>query len=261
MQAAGTKKWLIACDESGVHGSPHYGFGSIWMSWQRRGDFHREYYELAAKHGFEGECKWSRASRLFLPFYVELIAYFFQRRWLTFHCFVARKEMVRKAEFHNNSWDLARRKHYTMLITKKIQLALNRFPDRQQEFRVYVDRIASSYGKADEAMEVISTNVLNEKFRQIAPVTSVVTRDSKDTPAIQLCDLLLGAVMETWQQKATSSTKTTIRSEIAHHLGWVDLDSDTRPTERKFNVWYFHDKDRESRKVQTRPVKLLYPYP
>jgi hypothetical protein len=231
------------------------------MSWQRRGDFHRDYYSMAAKHGFQAECKWSRASRQFLPFYQELISYFFQKRWLTFHCFIARKQMVRKEEFHNNSWDLARRKHYTMLITQKIQLALDRFPSRKQEFRVYVDRIASSYGKADEAMEVISNNVLNEEFRRVSPVTSVMTRDSKDTPTIQLCDLLLGAVMETWQQKVTSSTKHAIRSEIAQHLGWTDLDSDTRPNERKFNIWYFFDADRESRRVRTRNVKLLYPYP
>ncbi len=28
--------WHVACDESGVDGQPFYGFGSLWMSYQRR---------------------------------------------------------------------------------------------------------------------------------------------------------------------------------------------------------------------------------
>lgn len=262
MTNTGVRRWLIACDESGVHGSTHYGFGSLWMKWQRRGDFYRDYYDIAKTHRFKDECKWSQAQqRQYLPFYEELISYFFERKWLAFHCLVVRREMVRKEEYHKNDWDLARRKHYTMLLATKIRKALRRFPTREHEFRVYVDPIPSRYGKADEAMEVITNNILNQEFRKVSPVTSVMTRDSKDTPPIQLCDLLLGAVMETWQQKATNTTKTAVRLSIAHHLGWADLDSDTMPSERKFNVWYFFDPVREARRVATRRVNLLYPYP
>jgi len=168
--------------------------------------------------------------------------------------------MVRKQEFHSNDWDLARRKHYTMLLATKMRKAIQRYPNRNHEFRVYVDRIASRYGKADEAMEVITNNILNQRFRNLSPVTSVVTRDSKETPAIQLCDLLLGAVMENWQQRATNTTKTAITKRIADHLGWVDLDSDTMPSERKFNIWYFFDPMREVRRVNTKKVSLKYPY-
>jgi hypothetical protein len=184
MEQLGVRRWLVSCDESGIHGSPHYGFGSLWMQWQRRGDFLRDFRELTEKHRFKQECKWSHASaKRYLPFYTDLISYFFQRRWLVFHCLVVRKQVVEKAEYHQNSWDLARRKHYTMLLTQKMKRALGRFPNREHEFRIYVDAIASSYGKADEAMEVISNNVLNQDFQSSSPVTSVVTRHSHDTPA------------------------------------------------------------------------------
>jgi hypothetical protein len=260
--APGIRSWLIACDESGVHGSPHYGFGTLWMKWQRRGDFFKDVREMKERHRFQGECKWSAASSNGdLPFYQELISYFFHRKWLVFHCLVVRREVVRKAEFHDNDWDLARRKHFTMLLTNKMKKALVRFPDREHEFQIYVDRIASRYAKADEAVCVISNNVLNEKFRGRSPVKSVTTRDSQDTPAIQLCDLLLGAVMETWQRKASSPTKRAVRKIIAEHLGWDDLDADTFVDERKFNIWYFHDPPREERRVETRPVRLKYTYP
>jgi hypothetical protein len=261
MSDAGVRRWLISCDESGIHGSPHYGFGSLWMSWQRRGDFWREFAEIAEKHQFKQECKWSHASaKRFLPYHNELISYFFQRRWLVFHGLVVRKEVVEKTVYHK-SWDEARQKHYTMLLCNKMKRALRRFPKRQHEFRIYVDKIPSSYSKADEAMEVISHNILNEEFRNLSPVTSVRTRDSHDTPPIQLCDLLLGAVMETWHKQTSNPTKLSIRDEIARHLGWHKLDSDTRKEERKFNIWYFHDPIREQRKVMTRDVELLYPFP
>lgn len=258
----GIRRWLIACDESGIHRTIHYGFGSLWMKWQRRGDFARDFQSLAKRYKFEDECKWSTASRrYFLPFYEDLIDYFFKHPWLVFHCVIVSKKTALADLYHKNDWDLARRKHFTMLLTNKMRKALTRFPDRQHEFRVWCDPIASRYKKADEELEVISNNILNQRFRTMNPVTSVVTRDSKDTPAIQLCDLLLGAVMETWQQKATNSTKVAIRRCIASYLGWPALDSDTKPEERKFNIWYFLDTTREERRVRTRKVVLRYPYP
>lgn len=261
MENPGVRSWLIACDESGVHGSAHYGFGSLWLKWQRRGDFFEDFRALKERHGFRDECKWNSVhSQRNLPFYEDLLDYFFQRKWLAFHCLVVRKEIVRKEQFHQNSWDLARRKHFTMLLTNKMRRSMDKHPQREHEFRVYVDPIASQYKKADEAIEVISNRVLNQRFRSKDPVRSVITRDSKETPSIQICDLLLGAVMETWQRKATNTTKLKVRSKIAEYLGWQEIDADTFNTEKKFNIWYFFDPPNETRRVTTRPVRLKYPY-
>ena len=89
----------------------------------------------------------------------------------------------------------------------------------------------------------------------------VLTHDSHDTPSIMLCDVLLGAVMDAWQQKAESRAKLDLAKWIARHLGWEDLHSDTQVHERKFNVWVFYDPTRGPRKVATRPVRLLNPIP
>ncbi|MCD3180328.1 DUF3800 domain-containing protein, partial [Salmonella enterica subsp. enterica serovar Enteritidis] len=42
--------WHVACDESGIDGQRFYGFGSLWMKYQRRGDFARIVRELREKH-------------------------------------------------------------------------------------------------------------------------------------------------------------------------------------------------------------------
>ena len=33
----GVRRWLISYDETGLHGVRCYGFGILWMAWQRRG--------------------------------------------------------------------------------------------------------------------------------------------------------------------------------------------------------------------------------
>lgn len=253
--------WLISCDESGVGGARYYGFGSLWMKWQRRGDFCRDFRERCQQHRYQGECKWNKANnRRYLGFFTDLIDYFFRRPWLAFHCVVFRKAIVDKT-LHAGDYDLARRKHFTMLVATKVAACMQAHADSENTFRVWVDPIASRYAKADEAVAVISNNVLAQALESVRPVESVKTHDSKKTPAIQLCDLLLGAVMEAWQQRSVSACKADLQELIASHLGWNDLKADTYPSERKFNVWYFHDPTQGPREVRTRHVDLKYPLP
>jgi hypothetical protein len=47
--------------------------------------------------------------------------------------------------------------------------------------------------------------------------------------------------MEAWQGNVQRPEKKEVASWVANHLGWEDLRADTRPTERKFNIWYFVD--------------------
>jgi hypothetical protein len=256
----GVLRWLISCDESGTGGAPFYGFGTLWMGWQRRGEFAAMVQQLREKHGYTYEIKWKKVSARYLPFYRELVEKFFQTNWLHFHCFVVRQADVR-LEFHDRDWDLARRKHFTMLLTNKIRRCLEKHGDRDQTFRIWVDPIASRYQKADEAVEVIANNVLKKVFGRIRPVDKVLTRSSHETPSIQLCDVLLGAVMEGWQRKADADAKQELRRWIAHHLSWEDLGAkDTFPTEVKFNIWYFHDLEtKHIRDTLSQPVLLKYP--
>src|SRR4051812_20840707 len=90
----GKVRWLISCDESGTHGVNYYGFGTLWMKWQRRGDFARDFRELCEKHNYIGECKWTKAnSSRNHNFYEDLIAYFFKKQWLVFHCLIVQKSV------------------------------------------------------------------------------------------------------------------------------------------------------------------------
>jgi hypothetical protein len=259
--APGTKRWLISCDESGVNGTRYYGFGSLWMAWQRRGDFASLIQSICDDHGYTHEVKWTKVKSQTRELFTDLVEAFFREPWLSFHCVLVEKAVVKK-HLHAGGFDEARRKHLTMLLKNKIQICMKAHPGRSQTFRVWTDPIPSRYEKAHEAIEVIANHALRKAFGGTSrPVDSVLVRDSKTTPSIQLCDLLLGAVASAWEGDAFAEAKVDLQHWIAYHLGWPDLKGDTRPGERKFNIWVFHDLGAGARKARTRDVSLVFPLP
>jgi len=45
----GHRNYLVYCDESGIDGQVYYGFGSLWLPWERRGDLVGFVNELMAE--------------------------------------------------------------------------------------------------------------------------------------------------------------------------------------------------------------------
>ncbi len=255
---SGVLRWLVSCDESGVHGSPCYGFGTLWMRWQRRGDILQLIRTLRTSHRYRDEIKWNHVKRNSLAFYKQLVEEFFKAPWLGFHCLVVRRSVV-KRELHA-SWDEARQKHFGMLLRTKISGCIKTHAPREQTVRVYLDPLHSSYSKASEVLEKITQATLRRSHSNVQ-VEGAFERDSKDTPTIQLCDVLLGAVMSEWDREPASGAKGELRRFVAAHLGWENLRADTLPRERKFNIWMFHDPEQGVRAAKTRDVTLRYALP
>jgi hypothetical protein len=253
----GTLRWWISCDESGMHGGRFYGFGSLWMRYQRRGEFNAMVDAVRARHGYEHEFKWTRITPASRAAYADLVEQFFQTPWLAFHCIVFPKAIVRR-ELHRSEQEMFQ-KHFTLLLTHKIRRCHQAHQDRRQTFRVWVDPLPNSYAKASEVVHKITKSVLLPVFKDSSTVHAVNVKDSKSAPSIQLSDVLLGAVMSEWEGKATAAPKLAVRAAVASHLGWKDLRADTDQGERKFNVWMFHDPTRGVRTATRRPVTLLYP--
>ena len=44
------RHYLVYCDESGVHGTRLTGFGTLWMTYERRGDFQKLLQDLHLKY-------------------------------------------------------------------------------------------------------------------------------------------------------------------------------------------------------------------
>lgn len=250
----------VFIDDASIDGkTSHFGFGTLWVPWRRRGDFSAGIKALREKHGYTSEIKWQKVKRLSIAFYRDLVDWFFRTKWLAFHCIVVPRADL-KMELHNNRIEVARMKAVTVLLSKKIEHVLRVNPEVDAEIRVYVDPLPASYPKADEAMQIIANHVVKASSGRENAVAELRTRDSKTDPGIQLCDLLLGAVVDAFTQRSSSQEKQELRSLVASMLGWKDLRADTFPTERKFNIWFLWDCA-GPRPLDTRPVRLRYPIP
>lgn len=239
--AKGVKRWWFSCDESGTGGQRYYGFGMLVMPEQRRGDFskliksaiHDERYNATR------EFKWNRINPLAQPFYLRLVDDFFDTPWLSFHCIVFDTTLVNVPPY-NGDRDLQLRIRLHQFLTNKIHRCLSLYPQQEHTFRIWIDPIPSWYHKAEEALHIIANNALH-KVRGVKPIDKVIRRDSKKSPSIELCDLLLGATLSAWEQKVSAAHKIAVRARIAQRLGWPDLRHDTWPTQKKFNVWLFQN--------------------
>lgn len=250
------KNFAIYCDETGMGGGhQYYGFGSLWIPWERRGDLAAILRERRERH-FDRELKWGGVNGRTLEMYRELIDEFFRRRWMMFHCLLVPRATVDPGKHRDR--EEAMRKHYTLLLTNKIRtFALGR-SDRR--YRIRVDRLdCFGYQKSHEAIEAVGNNVLNKRMRERL-IEDVLAVDSKETAGVQLADVLLGAVASVWQKKQPSNSgKLQFRDELAGYLGWPDLKADTGPEQWKFNIWHFHDGG--PRVAKTREVALRYEMP
>jgi hypothetical protein len=254
----GYRNYLVYCDDSGLHGATHYAFGSIWLPWERRGDFIDIIRDLRQRHGMFDEFKWKKVNRRFQAFYVDLVETFFKRPWLMFHCLVVERAYVDR-EFHDDDYDLARRKHFALLLKAKIRDLCSVRGGSAKRYHVRVDVLPSRYRKADEAAEVIINRTLAKEIGHPA-IATLFTRDSKSTPGIALADVLLGAVMDDWCGESSSEPKRAVKTAVATHLGWRDLAADTTRDEWKFNIWAFFDPTTgDERPTRTRRVVLRYP--
>ncbi len=250
------RNYLVYCDDSGLHGSTHYAFGSLWIPAERRGDFPALVNGLRDKYRMHDEFKWQKINSRNEQFYLDLVQTFFRRPWMMFHCFIVEKSYVDK-EAHGGDYDLARRKHLALLPKKKIEMLCSGGVKKLYHLRV--DPLPSRYRKADETAEKIINASLRHEIGHPA-VRTLYTRDSKTTTGIQLTDVLLGAVMDDWAGASTAAPKKNVKKAIAGYLGWPDLKADTSPYEWKFNIWTFWDPTKgDKRTVKTRPVHLRHP--
>lgn len=113
--------------------------------------------------------------------------------------------------------------------------------------------------KAGECVQIIANHSIAAAVGGLRPIDRVSTHSSHESPSIQLCDLLLGAVMDAMLQKATSPAKLELQRHIARHLGWPDLRAGTFAGARKFNTWFFYDPTRGPRQVMGRGLGVLHP--
>ena len=157
--------------------------------------------ELKKKHHFYAEIKWTNVSPSKLPFYIELIDYFFDTD-LKFRTVAVRKEKIMCKE-HQMTFDDFYYKMYYQLLNHKV--------DSEYHYNVYLDiKDTWSNTKVTKLQDIL--NVKYGVFQKVQCIRS------EESLLLQLTDLLMGAISyEINVQEKKSSAKEKVIAQIKKH--------------------------------------------
>lgn len=220
----------VYCDES-CHlerdESSVMTLGAVWCPKDQKKSVARDLKALKKKHSLASnfEIKWTKVSDGKLDFYLDLVRFFFDDPRLNFRGLVIPKEGLNH-EAHGQDHDDFYYKMYYLL--------LNKLPSLGRNFEVFIDiKDTCSQEKVDKLKEILAHKTFFEKIQQV---------DSKELIALQLADLLIGAL--SFHQRGlysiggASKAKKAIVNEIHKHLRF-SLSYNTPIEDTKFNVFHW----------------------
>jgi hypothetical protein len=220
--------YVIYCDESCHDLTPHHKFmaiGGLKAPRDQKANLSRELRKLMRSRNLNSELKWSKVSDKRLTDYKKIVDFFFQHRELTFRAIVVEQLKVRFEKYHGKDRELAFYKFYYEMLEKWLQpgceyLVLldyknNRGADRYTTLKTYLERYLK--GKA-----------------WIRDLTIV---NSKQTPLVQLCDILTGSIAAANNGFQKHTSKEQLSNYIASSAGLSTLCTSTPLTADKFNIF------------------------
>jgi hypothetical protein len=225
-------------DESGTHGNTKcYGIGVVSVESDRLDGFVRTFGKLRAKHNVTGELKWEKIRNRFsdVNFILDWIDHILSSHTGYFDVIIVNTTKYRNWCKRDANRERAFYQTYTALLTHMTKRS-GKITD------VFIDERSDSYALQHEAMGVIGNRML-ARLASSGQLRNVQRVRSKETPGIQVADVLTGLVVAAHARKLDSSvavnaTKALAITRAATMLGWDDLCYDTLP-DSKFNIWHF----------------------
>lgn len=197
--------------------------------------------QLKLKHKTPTEIKWNTVSLSRLPFYIELIDYFFNND-IDFRCILVKyKERLEHQKFNDGSHDT----FYYKMVFNLLKSATN---PPANEYKVYLD-IKDTRGK--EKLNTI-TKVLENEYAKIgtpSPFIYFQHIHSHENILLQLTDLFIGAITFKSQGHHLKENANKAKIEIINYLEAKSryfLDEGTEPGETKFNIFDHQPKGKKA---------------
>ncbi len=229
----------IYCDESAHLENDHLKvmvLGAIWCPVEEIREVSSRIKEIKKRHGVspDFEFKWTKISPAKIQFYLDILDYFFDNDDLRFRALVIPdKTKLRHPEFGQSHDDWYYKMYFTML---KTVLSSN------ATFRIYLDvKDTRSQAKVDALHDALC-KVAYDYDRRI--VERVQTVRSHEVSALQLTDLLIGAVNYANRKLETSAAKLSFVERFKER-SMYSLVRSTLPSEDKVNIviWKAREDD------------------
>ena len=224
----------IYCDESCHLENDHQKvmvLGAIWCPLQSVRDTSTQLRKIKVAHGLrpDFEVKWTKVSPAKVSFYKELVEYFFSNRALHFRALIIPdKSKLRHEDFGQCHDDWYYKMYFDML---KVIFE----PDSR--YRIYLDIKDTCSSSKITKLHHVLCNSLYDFSRQI--IERVQTVRSHEVEALQLADLLIGAMAYTNREIETSQAKVDLVNLIRERSKY-SLKRTTLLKELKFNLFRWH---------------------
>jgi hypothetical protein len=233
LETAMSESYNVYCDES-CHlendRQPVMVFGSIWCPKSKVPEISSDIKAIKKRHRASGELKWTKVSPAKLPFYMDLIDFFFGQDELNFRgLIVTNKQDLNHSYFNEGSHDSFYYKMYYQMLMPVLK--------PPHAYNVYLDiKDTRSADKVRFLREVLC-NKLYDFDRTLIPIIQNIR--SGESHLLQLADFFTGAVgYRSRLYPGKSKAKSTIVETISHRNG-RDLVGCTPLWEEKFNLFSF----------------------
>ena len=229
----------IYCDESCHLENDHQTvavIGAVWCPLETTREISVQIREIKKRNGMspEFESKWTKVSPGGLPFYLDLIDYFFNNPDLSLRTIVVPdKSKLRHGDFRQNHDDWYYKMYYNML--KAIL-------DPDNRYRIYLDYKDTWGGKKVKTLHSVLCNQLGDSSKEIIERIQIIC--SREVEIIQLTDLLIGAVAYANRRLEGSTAKLEIVREIEKHSK-RSLTRTTPLGEKKVNIFLWEAQEKE----------------
>ena len=234
---------FVACDESGVGGEKHsYIFlGSLWMPKYRIGEFEKFVFECRMKHNVWKEMRWERMQKQ--PslkkekiFRTNVVDYVLTSSDVSFKSLVLPKKKLGLKNTHEE-----RLRFLNLLLSRRWT---KEFKEGENVYVLVDEFELDSYTQEKGGIKE-SYRYLKNYLEQNKSVSLDFYDfcDSRQSAALQMTDLLLGAVKDKWTKEGKDINDN--RHEVITHVEQAlnqDIQIPTPTTNQKFNIWYFDPK-------------------
>jgi hypothetical protein len=227
----------VYCDESSHlqhDSSDTMVLGAIWFPEEKAKEINRRIRDIKQKHiaGSKFELKWTKISLANSELYQDLVDYFFDDDDIRFRGLIVPNKKILTHEKFNQTHD----DFYYKMSYYLIRNILN----PRMHYRIYFDyKDTQGAAKIVRLREVLGASNFDFSSKIIQTMQTV---KSYQVAAMQLCDILIGAIGYGFRGLSTSKGKERIVTRIKYRSGYA-LNKSTLLNESKFNLFVWRPEN------------------
>lgn len=246
----------IFIDESRITKGRYQLVGSLWIGRQYFRLFRDQFWRLWDQEfpTRRSELKWTKVSHGKLQTYKKFVDFFATFPHADFRCVVLDTHSIDYQTYHAGDKELGFYKFLYFFISRNIEKDYE-YRGIQSHYQIFIDRRRKGdsieVGRLLDLKTVLNNRLDDSCVKVSRPmVRNIEATDSKQSPEIQVVDILLGAIGYAWDGFQTSAAKCELIAHVENLFG-LSLKQATPYLTDKINIWQFQLQNNQKRRPST----------